>query len=88
MMDEEYLKSEEYLKAKEIAKSSIREMLVIHDKAAAFDALKLVIKDPPVYSIPFLGDASPHVQDYIKRMDAWYCKLLSIINGELRSEKP
>jgi len=80
-MDEEYFKSKEYLKAKEIAKRSIREMLVIHDKAAAFDALKLVIKDPPVYSIPFLGDASPHVQDYIKRMDEWYCKLLSILNG-------
>lgn len=42
------------------------------------DVKKLIeiIKDPPVYSIPFLGDPSEHVQSYRKAMDTWYCKIL------------
>jgi len=42
------------------------------------DVKKLIeiIKDPPVYSLPFLGDPSEHVQSYRKASDAWYCKLL------------
>lgn len=42
------------------------------------DVKKLIeiIKDPPVYSIPFLGDPSEHVQGYRKAMDTWYCKIL------------
>jgi len=41
------------------------------------EAIRCVINDPPTYSIPFLGNPAPEVQDYIKRMDAWYCKLLN-----------
>jgi len=38
-----------------------------------------IIKDPPVYSIPFLGDPSDHIQSYRRAMDAWYCKILNQI---------
>ena len=41
-----------------------------------FKKLLDVINDPPTYSIPFLGNPAPEVQDYIKRMDEWYCRLL------------
>ena len=40
------------------------------------EAIRGVVNDPPTYSIPFLGNPAPEVQDYIKRMDSWYCKLL------------
>jgi len=42
------------------------------------EAIRCVINDPPTYSIPFLGNPAPEVQDYRNRMDAWYCKLLNI----------
>ena len=41
------------------------------------EAIRDVINDPPTYSIPFLGNPAPEVQDYIKRVDTWYCKLLN-----------
>jgi len=55
-------------------------------EAHCFD-LEEIIKDPPVYSIPFLGNPAPEVQDYIKRMDEWYCKLLKVISVSSTSRK-
>jgi len=47
------------------------------------DAIKKlieIIKDPPVYSIPFPGDPAEHVQSYRKAMDSWYCRLLDQVH--------
>jgi len=46
-----------------------------------------IIKDPPVYSIPFLGDPSEHVQNYRKATDSWYCRLLEQVRI-LEESKP
>ena len=47
------------------------------DEQQKLEAIRCVVNDPPTYSIPFLGNPAPEVQEYIKRMDTWYCKLLN-----------
>lgn len=46
-----------------------------------------IIRDPPFYSIPFLGDPSEHVQSYRKDMDSWYCRILTQVR-KLEESKP
>jgi len=54
----------------------LQQLLKLEEAEQKLEAIRCVINDPPTYSIPFLGNPAPEVQDYIKRMDTWYCKLL------------
>ena len=57
-------------------------------KAELYDQLIEIIKDPPVYSMPFLRDPAEHVQGYRKAMDAWYCKLMTFLPSCSEEAKP
>ena len=56
----------------------LQQLLKLEEAEQKLEAIRCVINDPPTYSIPFLGNPAPEVQDYRNRMDAWYCKLLNI----------
>jgi len=54
----------------------------LHTALRRLREIRVVINDPPVYTIPFLGNPAPEVQGFIKRMDDWYCRLLEVLGDE------